>query len=145
MLVSEEIRRIVTPPWTGDVDGMRFARLRADLDAFVSGAHVGIASTPRGKPLTAFLARLAPPSDAVWDIRSRDPRPGIRVLGAFAGRDVFVALVWSFRERLGGVESRQWRDLVERAKADWRTLFPTWPRHQGERDDDFVSSNFTLF
>ena len=40
------------------------------------------------------MGLLAPREDAFWDIRSRDPRPGLRVIGHFAETDVFVALVW---------------------------------------------------
>lgn len=74
------------------------------------------------------MARTYPPADEVWDIRSRDPKPAMRVLGCFAETDVFVALVHGYRKNLGGPRSRQWRDLIESCKAEWRKLFPrTYP------------------
>src|SRR5699024_4113055 len=112
------------------------ARLRADLDFFTEGGELAIAEAPFGKSRTSYLARVAPVEDELWDIRSRDPRPGIRVLGAFAERDVFIALVWDHRSTLGGAESREWRDFILRGKTAWRTLFETYKPHSGESISD---------
>jgi hypothetical protein len=141
MLVSEEVHAAVNGPWDS-ADADRMARLRADLDNFTEGAAISISQEPFRKPKTTYLARTHPPEDEVWDIRSRDPKPGIRVLGRFAEKDVFIALVWNHREALGGPGSKEWRDFIERCKAEWRRLFPTYPPHSGRRIDDYVSEDF---
>ncbi len=61
---------------------------------FIAGKVISVGWDPMKKGVSAFMARLAPVEDEVWDIRSRDPSPGIRVLGSFSERDVFVALLW---------------------------------------------------
>jgi hypothetical protein len=92
MLVGEEVHAVTVPPWDNTAAGQRFARLRGDLDAFTEGRLISIAEDPYTKPKSAYMARIDPISDEVWDIRSRDPSPAIRVMGAFAETDVFVAL-----------------------------------------------------
>ncbi len=141
MFVGAEVYEIVTPPFPENTDGYRFGRLRADLDAFTEGRVISIAEDPYKKPNSTYLARTDPIEHEIWDIRSRDPKPAIRVLGAFSEPDMFVALVWAFRESLGGPRSREWRDLIERCKAEWRKLFPTYQPHKGDSPRDYVSQN----
>ncbi len=86
------------------------------------------------------MARLAPEEDHGFDIRYRDPKPGIRVLGNFALTDVFVALTWRFREDLD--TDKKWQDEINRAKAKWRELFFPYLPHHGATLNDYVSRNF---
>jgi len=141
MFVGEAIFEAVTPPWDRSPDGYRLSRLRADLDAFTEGHLISIAEHPFKKPNIAYMARTHPPKDEVWDIRSRDPKPAIRVLGCFAETDTFIALVYDYRRNLGGPRSREWRNLIERCKAEWRKLFPSFPPHKGEDVNAYVSTN----
>ena len=89
-----------------------------------------------------WATRVDPISDRIWDIRSVDPSPGIRVLGGFAEKDTFVALEWDFRENLGGPKSKEWRDFIVRCSAHWRRLFGTYKPHEGEKTSDFLSKNY---
>lgn len=93
--------RVGLPPWEGK-KGQRYARLRADLDTFTQGAFISIAPHPYRKLKSAYIARVDPPKDEVWDIRSRDPKPAIRAFGCFAKRDTFVILDHYFRAELDG-------------------------------------------
>jgi hypothetical protein len=142
MFIGEALVDAVTPPWEESSEGFRLSRLRADLDAFTEGRLISIAATPFKKPSSAYIARVYPPEDEVWDIRSRDPKPAIRVLGCFAETDVFVALIWEYRKPLGGSGSKEWRDFVERCKAAWRNLFPAYGPYKGDDLRDYVSANF---
>ena len=45
------------------------------------------------------------------------------------------------RSNLGGPDSRQWKDVIRACKAEWRKLFLTYPRHQGETLSDYLSEN----
>src|SRR5262245_14247707 len=78
----------------------RLGDLLADLEFFVENGRV--------HPKYLFL--LYPARDGVWEIRSAIPSPSIRVLGLFAGRDVFIATNFALRETLGGWQSREWKD-----------------------------------
>lgn len=94
----------------------RVAGLQADLEIFVEGQAID--------PKYMFL--LHPARDAVWEIRSVRPSPSIRVLGRFAGRDVFVATGMALRETLGGWQSREWNAMKRAAIARWTHLFHTY-------------------
>jgi hypothetical protein len=88
------------------------------------------------------MARIDPAPDEVFDIRCIDPHPGIRVMGCFAEKDLFIALTKVGREELASV--RDWRNEREACKAAWRRLFPTYPPYTGADLNDYVSSNFHI-
>lgn len=145
ILMSAEVQDYVLGPWSDKEQEYRANRLRADLDAFIEGEMISAnMEDPYKKPKSTYIARVDPISHDVWDIRSRDPNPGIRVLGCFSETDVFVALVWDFRENLGGPGAKEWRDFIERCRAEWRKLFPTYPPPQGEDIHDYISENVIL-
>ena len=100
LFVSVEVNDVIHPPWAPNRNGYRQSQFRAFLDAFVAGDWISVAENPRKKPSNAFLARVEPAADEIWDIRCIDPKPGIRCFGAFAERDTFVALTWCYREDL---------------------------------------------
>lgn len=143
MFVSKEVYTAVDPAsWHRGDDTHRLGRLRADLDAFTTGQLIAVAEDPYKKPNSTYIARTDPITDDVWDIRSRDPRPGIRVLGGFVETDAFVSITFDYRTNLGGPGSKEWRDFIERCKAQWRVLFGTYPRHRGDEIHDYISENF---
>lgn len=141
MFVSQEVYKAVSGPWKPS-EAHRMSMLRADLDMFTEGKIISVAEDPYKKPKSTYMARVDPPGDQVWDIRSRDPKPGVRVLGCFGETDTFIALVWDYREPLNGPGSREWRDFIERCKAEWRKLFHPYQPHSGSTISDYVSQNF---
>ncbi|RWP52915.1 hypothetical protein [Mesorhizobium sp.] len=145
MFVSPELMAVVDPgSWGHDAKTDRFARLRADLDYFVENGRIAISEDPYKKPKSTYLARTDPIRDEVWDIRSRDPKPGIRVLGSFSEQNTFIALAWAYREQLNGPGSKEWRDFIQTAKARWRGLFGTYQPHTGSQVSDYVSEKFQI-
>jgi len=142
MFISEELNEVVHPPWENMREGLKLSQLRAYLDIFTMGRLISVAEDPYNKPTSTYLARVDPTSDEVWDIRVIDPRPGIRALGAFAGTDIFVALTWNDRPNLGGRGSPEWAAEIDRCKAKWRQLFPTYRPHKGASLHDYLSGNF---
>jgi len=141
LFVSEEVSRVVLPPWDPNPEGLRFSQLRAQLDTFTAGGLISLAHDPFTKPKATYMARIDPPADEVWDIRSIDSRPAIRVLGCFAEADLFVALTWEFQKNLGGPNSKEWRDFRESCKTMWKTLFPSYLPFSGTTINDYVSEN----
>ena len=91
--VTADVRDLLLGPWRNATWEDRGQRLRADIDLFVGG-EVVIASF-RESEKSCFLKRLLPPTDAVWEFRSRKPKPGIRIFGRFAAVDCFIASVSS--------------------------------------------------
>ncbi len=140
VFVSPEVNDVVFGPWNDKKFEGRAGGLRADLDMFTSGMVISVGQDPFKKRKNAYMSPLAPAIDQVWEIRSRDPKPGIRVFGQFSEKDVFVALTWGFRENLGGPGSHKWRDTRERCKAEWRKLFSTYSPHTGKSPHDYISN-----
>lgn len=138
IFVSAEIYAAVQGPWQEPDHEIRCARLRAYLDRFIEGHVVSVGRDPFKKKADAFLVRLNEREDEVWEIRVRQPKPGIRVFGRFAERDCFVALTWLGREMLD--DPHAWRNAREKCKAEWRRLFPTYDAHRGVDFDDYVSN-----
>lgn len=144
LFISSEIKTALFGPWSGAQEEYRLSKLRADFDAFTEGMLIAVGSDPYKKKKTAFMSQLDPVEDEVWEIRSRDPKPGIRVFGCFSEKDSFVALTWLYREGLGGPKSREWRDARESCKAEWRKLFPTYNPHTGENFNEYASNIFLV-
>ncbi len=84
----------------------RIGRLRADLEAFVMGQELAISTIPY-KHHSAYMGILDPIDEGIWEIRSRDPNPGIRIFGQFACKDTFIA----FDVKLRSKRDPRWPDL----------------------------------
>ena len=150
MVVSDEIRKLIDGPWSDTSLERRAYRLRADLEAFVKGDNLGISMTPYHHK-AAYMGLLAPPDRGFWDIRSRDPQPGLRILGHFAITDLFVALAWSPRSvkvngRLPLKDSRSlnWELAKLQCEEAWGKLFPNHVPQVREEISDLVSENTFL-
>lgn len=141
MYVSEEIHGLLVGPWAEPEWEERFNYLRADLDRFIEGSLIPIAREPyKGK--TSYMLRLQPPADEVWEIRSRDPEPSIRVFGRFAEKDIFIALTWALRADLKHPGSREWRDASVGCKTDWIKLFHPYLPKSGADIHGHISNFF---
>lgn len=126
--------------------------VRVDLESYIAGDQVSVCLEPY-KAEDALFGRLDKPADEVWDIRSRNPRPGIRILGRFAECDCFVAfscwprsveLEYLPRPPLGQRDSAEWAGAIKECKADWRKLFYDYPAHTGKTVNDYISTNVDL-
>lgn len=81
---------------------------------------------------------LTPPEDGLFDIRSRDPKPGMRVLGAFVSRDYFVGLVPRTRRLLQG--EKDWQDAISECNREWQRCFHALRPYIGATADDYLSN-----
>lgn len=140
LYMSEEVRDLVDGPWPSGIAGKRCAYLRAELESFVTGAHIGVCCVPF-KARQEQMALLDPVSAGVWDFRSMDPRPGIRVLGYFADENDFIALVPAARSvqtdfirlgPLGDRDSQEWKSAIGSASSMWSRLFPMFKPVTGD-------------
>ena len=139
ILLTETVRRQILGQHPDNETAIRMGRLRQDLDHFTEGGLILIA---RGKNNGCYLKQLNPHSDEIWEIRSRDPKPSLRLLGSFGETDVFIGLQLVERGELGGYQSQQWKIAIRQCKAEWRRLFLTYPRFTGEWPHDYVQSDF---
>ncbi len=147
VLMSQEINQLIVGPWPDGPQGTRCARLRGDLENLITAENITVCWDPR-KARNEQIGRLDQVRDEVWDLRSRDPKPGLRVFFRFAEKDVFVALTcaprsvpvsWLHRLPLGGQESRAWRNAIVECKAQWRSLFPAHEPFSGSSVDAYLT------
>ncbi len=150
MLISPEIGHFLSGPWDTVSEERRANRLRADLERFITGQFIGLCLTPY-QAKTAYMGRLDRPEDEVWDIRSVDPSPALRVFGRFADTDVFTALLWqprsadwARRKALGHRKSLEWQFAILECQKRWGHLFPGYDPLRGSDVRDYVSANAFL-
>ena len=137
ILLSKQVADAVISPDGGMPDDDRLGYFRGDLDAFAMGEGITIASDPFAKESDAILAPVHPVSSLAWDIRVLEPPNGIRCMGFFAAKDVFIALAWDYREDIE--EREDWADLVDDCRAKWdQMLYPFTP-HSGEFPHAYIS------
>jgi hypothetical protein len=75
-----------------EAERQRWARLEAAMAHFVEGGLV----------TEQLVKQLDPPKFEHWELRSRKPRPSLRVFGRFALPNVFIATHVVLRKELGG-------------------------------------------
>lgn len=124
----------------GDQDQkIRARELQADFDFFIDGHRINLRSLGSVED-SAFMALLEPPSYEVWDIRSIDPAPSIRVFGSFVQLNTFVALTWAWRKELGAKYSSEWRAAIQEFKEEWEMYFGTSRPFSGRYPDAYLTN-----
>jgi len=142
LLASEEVYGLVAGPWDAKLEPERLGRLWQDFDRFVLGRLITVAlDNPYRKPKATYLSRLDPTADEVWEIRSCDPAPAIRVFGRFAEVDTLIVLNWEYRKPLGGPSDGWFAIEREKCKAEWKKLFPAYPPISPGVVHEYVSAN----
>lgn len=137
----------------GGLTDRRIGRLRADLEMFVKGQELALSIVPYEHG-TAYMGLLAPEAEGTWEIRSRDPKPGMRVFGRFAERNCFVALTWSLRswldarwpdkQPLGDRSSLQYQLHQISVQERWAELFPGHDPLTGSDINALLSEKYHL-
>lgn len=134
--ISKSVEALLIDSWTSKKQEFRWGFVLSDLIVFVRDAWISIASDSR-RAKDAYMARLLPDANEVWDIRCRDPQPGIRLLGRFAKKNVFVALTWEDRLPLRDFESAEWKAAINRCVEEWNRGFWSEPL-RGNFPDDYL-------
>lgn len=138
---TPQIAALLKGPWNGDKGWeRRWNRAVQQLDEFIDGLirdpRITVRSAPRKKS-TCFMSRLDPESEEVWEIRCRDPKPGVRIFGSFVAKDEFVALLALPHECLSNDDD--WNKLIARYKVKWRQHFTT-QAISGAYPNDYISN-----
>src|SRR3954452_13567416 len=143
MLLPRSVQEKLDGPWDSLKDEAQCFQVRANLDNFVQGGLIAIAANTF-KARTALLAQLDPPTDEVWEIRCRDPKPGIRTFGRFAAADFFVGLQWAYRTDMKSRKANEWYWMIDECQKDWAGFFHPNPPLSGVYPNDYISENFHL-
>jgi hypothetical protein len=145
----QEVRVIyVTPgiivllegPWADRQTEKRWNRARQQIDDFIDGKRLTLRTAPRKKS-TCFMSQLDPPDNEIWEIRCRDPKPGLRIFGSFATLNVFVGLTWDYHEDLGPEED--WKRAIRNYQAQWQMHF-TAPAFTGSYPHGYLTKAVIL-
>jgi hypothetical protein len=148
LVMTNEVAAHVLGPWASADQEKRCARLRADLDAYVTNDVMSICLEPFEAENERF-GLLYKPSYGIFDIRCYDPRPNLRVLGGFAQQDWFVALTfhprskevsWIKRPPLGDGGSVEWANAIHETRDIWKELFGDHPPITGSTPDVFLTN-----
>lgn len=131
--LHEEIER----EWNEPATAIRVGQLLNTLDTFLGN---GLITVGRRNDKHAYMKQMEKVEE-VWEIRSVDPKPSIRVFGRFAERDVFVATNKGFRKPLGAFGSPEFKRAMTTCTQEWRRCFQTWPVHTGDTVHDYLSEN----
>jgi hypothetical protein len=134
---------LTTGPWSDAKDEVRWGELRYWCDRFTDGERIYVRERPRAKKSTASMAQLEPWDNEIWEIRSIDPKPSIRVFGSFVEKDEFVGLTWHFRKELNGYGGPKWMAAIQAYKTEWANFFTCGPK-AGEYPNDYLSEVFVL-
>lgn len=154
--INHDVSKLARGPWPDNNAAKRAARVRAILESFIIGDQL-VVRLPPSKNVHTVLALLEPADEEAWEFRIGDPKPGVRIFGRFAAKDVFIATSWGYREELDVPKNKKlsdrerayaiekkWRDFgIERCKNDWNNLFPTYAPITGTKLHDYLS-NATL-
>jgi len=150
IIVANDIHSLLVGPWENETMERRANRLRADLETFVTGQIISVSMTPF-EHKTAYMGLLDKPEHGVWDIRSRDPKPGLRVFGCFVETDVFIGFVWRprsvrwrGRQPLGDRNDLTWELEKLECEDRWHKLFTGYTPQTGGDLRDFISHNAFL-
>jgi len=148
IVASGEINELIVGPWVTQEWKLRCLGLRADLDRFLDGTLINAALPSKDKPYAskpnASMRLLHPWANEIWEIRSTNDKPSIRVFGRFADVNLFIALTWSKRKDLKEPTSRQWRDARVSCKTEWTKLLYPYSPLSGADLHDYISTDAVL-
>jgi hypothetical protein len=124
-------------------DDYRIGKLWSDLDHFSLEGQITVGYGPEP---TCRMKRLDPSPDEVWEIRSKDPEPQVRVFGRFSGPDRFVATNAAYRDYLGDpgfgkFAGNHWPQEIQRCHTVWNQLFQGSAPHSGQSINDYITAN----
>lgn len=151
-LDSDEPRRtlLLHPQIVTDMESVidqnkRLGRLISDFENFCVGNEISVSLTPY-EHQDAYMGLLDPEDAGFFDIRSRDPKPGIRVFGRFAKPDVFVGLEWwprsvdmGGKRKLGKRDSQEYHLALIEAEQRWDAALPNVRPVTGGQVSDFLT------
>lgn len=129
LFASPAVFEMITDVHDDNIFGIRNGQFRMAIDAFIRGDRIRVSEQPFRKDAATFLARVYPPEQNIWDIRSFDAAQGIRGFGGFLMKDHLILLTSAYREDLDTPDD--WADEVHRCLSEWRRLFVDIPPLSG--------------
>jgi len=138
ILLTPEMREEIDAELLDREAEHRTGAFLADLDHFIAGGEITIGDR---RDKHAFLKRLEPEGEQVWELRSVDPEPSVRAFGTFADTDILVLTPMRLRTELGGFNSRAFKDEIRRTRQIWHGIFAPYSPLTSEKVTDYVNEN----
>lgn len=129
LLIADRLQRVLEKITEDTEWEERVGWLIADLEVFVTSQFL--------RP--EYLFCLYPRSKGVWEIRSVQHDPSIRIFGLFAMKDVFVATNFALRSDLGEWESQEWKRERRNATAEWNGLMQPYNPVYASTEKEVIS------
>lgn len=110
------------------------------LDGFTAGNRIVVSMDPHKKPDYCQLSKNAPQSSGIWEFRIRGKKPQVRIFGAFAECDVFIALSVRDRDELEG----NFPLAVAENSGTWSSIFREFDPIVGDEINEYLSGSFSF-
>lgn len=137
LLLMTPMQQALSGPWAGKAERMRLGViLRQDLERYVTGRLLRLSL--EGRELADEEMKRLTDAREIWEYKSPE-KPGIRVFGRFARKDVFIATHWQWRRQLGAYGSRAWQHEMKMCERAWNQVLPTVSVHEGRTIHDYAS------
>jgi len=137
---ESEKRELFMPPalhgWLYQGDRKKSRDFSANIRAFL-GKYVKGAEVDNEHYMKNWIGD-------VWELRVQNQRKGerVRVFGAFAKQDVFVAFFQRPRSAFGGINDPRWKEVTDRTVDEWDKLFPPGRQVRARPFSNCVSSKY---
>lgn len=144
VLMTDEVRDVVTEPWGYGDEAVRKAVLVQSLEYIVAGLKLVVCMEPF-EARKAHIGRLERIEDSVFDVRCQE-KPALRVFCRLIEKDVLLAVTcrprsveipWLNWLPLGDRYSNEWKLGVEAVKREWPRYFPAHDPVRGDNLDDY--------
>jgi hypothetical protein len=116
---------------------------RKSLD-FLANVRAFLGRFVKGKDTIDNQDYMKSWSDDVWELRVQNQRKGerVRIFGAFAKSDVFVAFFQKPRDYFWDMSDPKWKEATDRVVSEWDAYFPRRPRMKARPSSNCVSFNY---
>src|SRR5262245_34073758 len=141
---TPKLKELLDGPWSDHKWEEHWNKVRQQIDEFIDGLpterRITVRSSARKKS-TCFMSLLDPEANEIWEIRCRDPKPGMRLFGSFVKKDVFVALIAAPHEFLSSEED--WNRTIQQYKEKWAKHFSA-TAFRGSYPHDYLTDDVIL-
>lgn len=126
--INEHLRNSEDERWMG---------VAADIALIPEGRRLWLRreNSDQDNAMSALMVRLKGKPSEIWEIRSTEEQPQVRLFGRFACKDCFVALSWSNRD-----DVECFSDEMNSCEEIWRDLFGYYEPLKGAFPDGYLSN-----
>ena len=138
VLLTPELREEIDAKLLDEHAGNRTVPSLADLDRFIGGDPITIGDR---RHKHAFLKRLDPQGDQVWELRSIDPKPSVRALRDVCSYRHSRPDPYASANRTGRLQARAFKEEIRRTRQIWQGIFAPYSPLASDKVTEYVKDN----